>query len=178
MEHPLQELIDRDQIWRVLQCYSRGLDRLDRALVRSCYWDDAIEDHGDFVGYPDDFIEWADRATLSFKSTQHGLLNHVCELRGEEAYCETYYLFSGVTGGDTDFLATGRYIDHFQRRDGVWRIANRVRVLEGKFDIPSSNRGTNLASANSVHDSWRAERDKSDVSYHRPLVPRRPARSV
>ena len=36
MERALREMIDRQQIWQVLQRYGRGLDRLDRELLRSC----------------------------------------------------------------------------------------------------------------------------------------------
>ena len=45
MEKKLRELIDRQEIWQVLQNYGRGLDRFDRELLRSCYFDDAIDDH-------------------------------------------------------------------------------------------------------------------------------------
>ncbi|AOR78019.1 nuclear transport factor 2 family protein [Novosphingobium resinovorum] len=85
----LAELIDRHAIHQVLLRYARGLDRLDNALVRGCYWDDAIEDHGHFVGTPGDFVPWADRTTLLFETTQHAILNHVCDLQGDEAFCET-----------------------------------------------------------------------------------------
>ena len=63
LEQKLRELVDRDEIHRVMVRYARGLDRLDFELVRSCYWDDAIEDHGNYVGQPDDFIRWADETT-------------------------------------------------------------------------------------------------------------------
>ena len=61
LERRIREQLDRDEILRVLMRYARGLDRLDNALARSCYWDDAIEDHGNYVGRPDDFISWAAR---------------------------------------------------------------------------------------------------------------------
>ena len=82
----LRELIDRHEIWQVLLRYGRGLDRVDNELARSCYWDDAIEDHGNFVGAPDDFIAWADQVTLRFKSTTHSVMNHWCDLAGDEAH--------------------------------------------------------------------------------------------
>ena len=56
LERRLRDQLDREEIWRVMQNYGRGLDRLDFELVRSCYWDDAIEDHGNYVGSPDEFI--------------------------------------------------------------------------------------------------------------------------
>lgn len=174
LERKLREQLDRDEIWRVMQKYGRGLDRLDVPLVRSCYWDDAIEDHGNFVGTPDTFIEWANMTTRAFLSSQHGLLNHFCELDGDDAYCETYYLFTGISADPPHFMSTGRYIDHFQKRNGEWRIANRVCIIEGKFDLPDSAVGTGLPPAYTPEEPCQAARDRNDVSYHRPPVPRRP----
>jgi hypothetical protein len=174
LERKLREIVDRSEISRVMQKYGRGLDRLDKALAMSCYWEDAIEDHGNYVGHPSDFIDWADTTTLAFQSSQHGLLNHSCDLQGDDAYCETYYLFTGVTGGPMNFMSTGRYIDHFQKRDGVWKIANRVCIIEGKFDVPASTVGLDLPPAYTPEEPCQAARDRTDVSYHRPPVPRRP----
>jgi hypothetical protein len=178
LEHRLREQLDRDEIWRVMQRYGRGLDRLDFELARSCYWDDCIEDHGSFVGTPDDFIPWADQNTLHYQSSQHGLLNHFCDLVGDDAYCETYYLFTGVAAQPPHFMSTGRYIDHFQKRAGAngpeWRIANRVCIIEGKFDLPDSAISAGFPPAYTEAEPCQAARDRRDVSYHRPPVPRRP----
>lgn len=172
LERKLVELVDRDEIHRVMLRYARGLDRLDNALVRSCYWDDATEDHGHFVGAPDDFIAWADGTTLMFQSTQHAILNHFCDLQGDDAFCETYYQFTGVTAEPPHFVSTGRYIDHFQKRDGEWRIFNRVTIIEGTFDVPQALRTAQQPSAYSEDNPCQAARDSRDVSYHRPPVPR------
>ena len=58
--HPdVQRLLDRQAISDCVHRYSRGLDRHDDAMVASCYWDDAIDEHGPFTGSPDEFIAWA-----------------------------------------------------------------------------------------------------------------------
>lgn len=174
IQRQLRELTDRQAIWNVLLRYARGLDRIDAELVRSCYFDDAIEDHGHFVGYPDAFVEWGCGVSRSFLSTQHGLLNHYCELDGDDAYCETYFLFSGVKAEPPHFLSTGRYVDHFQRRRGEWRIANRVTVVEGKFDVPEAAISAAMPSAYGPGEVHPASRDRGDVSYQRPPRPRQP----
>ena len=171
----LADLIDRHEIHQVLLRYARGLDRLDNALVRSCYWDDAIDDHGHFVGAPDAFIAYADSTTLLFKTSQHGILNHFCDLQGEDAYCETYYHFSGVTEQGPNFMSTGRYVDHLQKRGGEWRIANRVTIVEGAYDVPKAVHAPDPLTAYTPDNPCQATRDGNDVSYHRPPVPRRPA---
>ena len=176
LEQKLREMVDRHEIWQVLLRYARGLDRLDVELASSCYFDDAIEDHGDFVGKPDDFIVWANRSSMLFKSTQHAVLNHACELSGDNAHCETYYVFTGVAEKPPHLLSTGRYVDHFQKRDGEWRIANRVAIVEGVFDLNDSqiSRGLRMPSSYSKADAQPATRDRGDVSYQRPVRPRLP----
>lgn len=174
LEARLREMLDRQAIWQVMQRYGRGLDRLDVALARSCYFDDAIEDHGHYVGDPDGFIQWANNVSLMYKSTQHGILNHYCELQGDDAYCETYYLFTGVREEPPHFMSTGRYIDHFQRRNGEWRIANRVTIVEGTYDLPEALSQAGMPPAYGPDEVCPATRDKNDVSYHRPPIPRPP----
>ncbi|MEO6717054.1 MAG: nuclear transport factor 2 family protein [Novosphingobium sp.] len=178
LEKKLRDLVDRDEIHQVMIRYGRGLDRLDFELARSCYWDDAIEDHGNYVGHPDDFIAWADGTTIAHESTQHAILNHFCDLQGDDAWCETYYQFTGVRAEPPHFISTGRYIDHFQKRAGKsgpeWRIANRVCIIEGKFDIADSAMNALVPPAYTADEPCQAARDRTDVSYHRPLVPRQP----
>ena len=173
LERQLRDMADRDAIRQVMLRYARGLDRLDSALARSCYWDDATEDHGHFVGPPDDFIAWADGTTLRFEVTQHAILNHVCELAGDDAYCETYYHFTGLNAEGPHFMSTGRYVDHFQRRGGEWRIANRVCIVEGQFDVSQAASTALMPPAYTEADPCQATRGPDDVSYHRPPVPRR-----
>ena len=181
LEKRIREQLDRDEIFRVMQRYARGLDRLDHELARSCYWDDAIEDHGNYVGHPDDFIDWADSTTVAYLSTQHGILNHSCDLQGNDAWCETYYQFTAVSAAPPHFVSTGRYVDHFQKRPGAngpeWRIANRVCIIEGKFDIADSAMNALMPPAYTAEEPCQAARDRSDVSYHRPLVTRQPKAS-
>jgi hypothetical protein len=174
LEAKLREMVDRHEIHQVMLRYCRGLDRLDRALVRSCYWDEAIEDHGSYVGHPDDFIDWADQTTLAHRYTQHAIMNHYCELDGDQAYSETYYQFTGVKDTPPHFISTGRYVDHFQKRNGEWRIADRVCLIEGKFDVADAAINALMPPAYSEDEPCQERRDRSDVSYHRPPVPRRP----
>jgi hypothetical protein len=173
METKLRELIDRSEIWQVMQRYGRGLDRLDVELARSCYFDDAIEDHGDYVGAPDDFIAWANMTSETFIDYHHGLMNHSCELDGDNAYCETYYLFTGVARKAPHLLSMGRYIDHFQKRNGEWRIANRVALIEKNFELADASLWPTRSRAD-VPDLPVGTHDRSDVSYHRPPRPRTP----
>jgi hypothetical protein len=174
MEEKLREIIDRHEIWQVLLRYSRGLDRFDRELVQSCYFDDAIDDHDNYVGKVEDFIDHANKSSEYFVAHHHGVMNHSCELDGDNAYCETYYLFTGYAAKPPHLLSMGRYIDHFQRRNGEWRIANRVAIVEANFDLSPSNAQPIGKSPYGPDERQPSTRDRNDVSYHRPPRPRQP----
>jgi hypothetical protein len=174
MEQKLREMIDRHEIWQVMMRYGRGLDRFDRELVRSCYWDEATEDHGNWVGGVEDFIDWANMTSAYCERHHHGMQNHSCDLQGDNAYCETYYLFIGVRAEPPHAMSIGRYVDHFQKRNGEWRIANRVCLIEGNFELADSALAAQTPSWYGGTETQPNTRDRSDVSYARPPVPRKP----
>lgn len=170
----LRNLVDRDEIWAVMLRFARGIDRFDRELVRSAYHDDATDDHGVFVGSANDFIDWALELHNNSQSITHHLLtNHSCEVDGDEAHAETYYTFIGVNLKPPHLLSMGRYVDHLQRRQGVWRISSRVCVIEHNFDIADSAVFGLAAPPPGLAPPLPATRDRDDLSYQRPLVPRR-----
>lgn len=177
LETRLRELIDRQDIWSLLLRYARGLDRLDTDMVRSCYWDDAIDDHHMFVGSPDAFIDWATTHTRKTSVEQHHIVtNHMCEIDGDDAHAETYYTFISANIAPPHLLSIGRYIDHFQRRDGVWKMANRVTVIEKTFDLHENANDAIARAGDTRHGPLLpATRDRDDLSYLRPVTPRRPA---
>jgi hypothetical protein len=130
----LQELIDERDIRRVLLTYARGIDRMDVDLVRSVYWPEATDSHGVFKGTREEFLEWVFPLLEKQTMTMHHLANILIDLEGDSAGVETYGVayHSGKPEGDLRFnYAAGfRYVDRFERRDGEWRIADRITVIE------------------------------------------------
>jgi hypothetical protein len=169
LREQLQRLTDRAEIYDCMQRYARGMDRRDRALLRSAYHDGAVDDHVGFVGVVDDFIDW----TFAYHATQtryqHYLLNHTVELNGDEAHAETYYLFAGTDRQPANdmTLSGGRYVDRLERRDGRWAIADRVCVVEWNSESTSFITDEVLAMLPDVRG---ATHDRDDPSYTRPLV--------
>jgi hypothetical protein len=163
----LQELIDRADIHDALLRYTRGVDRLDEELLRSAYHPDAIDDHGIFRGTVEEFIAWAFAGhRAGHHGEQHYITNHTCEIDGDVAHTETYFMMVGRNRTGTPVtLHGGRYIDQFERREGNWRIAHRVSMVEWtggvtEADLPPVDRKENGTVA----------RDRSDTSYDRPLL--------
>jgi len=50
VEDQLELLLAERAITRILHSYSRGADRCDLELMRSCYWPDGTDDHGSYNG--------------------------------------------------------------------------------------------------------------------------------
>jgi hypothetical protein len=101
-------------------------------------------------------------------------LNHSCEIDGDIAHAETYYLFTGRNRDDTNWIAGGRYIDRLERRESVWKIALRCNAIEWSGMIPTMP--IPFASVPGVHANGVPSRNEQDPSYRRPLVNRREAR--
>jgi hypothetical protein len=130
----LQALLDKQEIYDVIVRYCRGIDRVDEALVRSCYHPDAFDDHGMFQGPATEFAAYAVQGLASMERTMHCIHNVAIELIGDtavsEAYCVAYHRMASRDGGDADHLVGVRYVDRFERRGGPWLIAHRTVVYE------------------------------------------------
>lgn len=133
MDPALQRLVDKQAITETLMRYCRGVDRLDRALLESVYWPDALDDHVTYVGDRDGFIEYV-FAVLKDMQTSHMLANILIELAGDaQAHSETYYLVyheMPTPLGGQEFVVGGRFLDTFEKRDGDWRILKRTMVVD------------------------------------------------
>jgi hypothetical protein len=127
----LQELYDKQLLHENLMLYCRGIDRMDRELVRSTYWPDSTDDHGGYVGPGQ---EWAD-AGLAYRdrlhSNNHHVSNVLIRIAGNRAERESMFL-NVVNFKDPalSFFLGGRYRDLCEKRDGEWRILTRVCVWD------------------------------------------------
>jgi ketosteroid isomerase-like protein len=180
LEQAVLELQDRQAIHDCLMTYSRGVDRLDRELLLSVYHPDAIDDHGLFVGGPEEFADWAIAMhTATHHSHQHCIFNVTCELEGDVAHTEAYYMFVGMNRrGKALAVSGGRYIDRFEKRDGRWAVAARVCVRDwSPLDEPPEQLDQSTLTIAPLDEQTTAlmrsgsqvARDRSDPSYARPL---------
>jgi ketosteroid isomerase-like protein len=169
----LRILKDRFEIMDCIHRYCRGIDRGDRALALSAYHPDAIDDHGVFVEVASRFVDWALSTHLENQvSHQHAVTNHSCELDGDTAHAETYFLYQGTNRSGPDTLSGGRYVDRFERRAGKWAIAARVCVVEWISDLGKDSTPPDFKAA--LTGNGTRARNTSDISYMRPLRVTRP----
>jgi hypothetical protein len=160
LEKRLQELVDRQDIERVVRLYCRAIDRLDLELLKSVYHPDGTDDHGSFSGNAHEF---ADTIIPSLREAivdgMHTITQSVVDVQGAYATAESYYLaYQRCPGGrekvaaffgeryaqsvradidkDHDYFCGGRYIDLFEKRGGQWKILRRKITNEWNMVRP------------------------------------------
>jgi hypothetical protein len=137
----VQLLLAEREVKNVVLRYCRGVDRMDLALVRSCYHPDADDHHGDFAGGVDEALHWVWDVLATYSSTVHLVANMLVEIDPAtpwSARCESYGMalhFDGGEGGRRGQAIGFRWIDDLERRassDGVveWRFSRRVATTE------------------------------------------------
>lgn len=124
----LDELLAKQEIYELAANYSRGLDRLDPALLRAQFFEDAYCEYGFYNGPAGPFVDFAIAALGDHAANHHMLGNVLIEVDGDEAFGEVYfqaYHKVAVEDGFEDTIIAGRYVDRYERRDGVWKFAYR-----------------------------------------------------
>jgi ketosteroid isomerase-like protein len=153
----LQRWIDKLALAELVAILSSAVDRADRDRIASCYAEDSFDDHGTFKGSGQEFADFVCRPGPM--STMHHLLGQsVFDVRGDEAWGETFYVFHGA-GGGAQVSGYGRYVDYFRRVGRTWKLAYRRVVPDA---VPA---GDDSAAYTQPH------REPSDPSYDRRRSP-------
>jgi len=169
MQARLKALVDRQDISDALIRFARGMDRFDRDLFLSAFHEDAVIDAGPYVGGAAGLYDWASGLHEAGQfATQHNLLNQTVDLDGDSAHVETYYLFAGRNRDESVWVAGGRYINRFDKRDDQWRIAMHCNAIEWSSVLQGA--GNPFAGLPDLLVNGEARRDAQDLSYRRPLT--------
>jgi hypothetical protein len=167
-------LMDRTEILDCISRHARGCDRHDIDLITAAYHSDGVDEHGHAINAGPEYGVWANKTHAETSRVHtHNITTHTCEIDGDTAHAESYAIVVLVSPDATNAqLITGRYIDRLERQDGQWRIAVRRSTVEGMF----------LADARVLQSTFFTEkgylvgtRDRSDLSYQRPLTIEAPA---
>ncbi len=137
MDQKLTEMLDCEAIRTCVARLARGEDRRNADLIRACWWPDARFDYGVHGGDFDAYLAWVVPGADAIKDTQHLLGQTHVELHGATAKAETHvfsYHRVDMGEGDRDTCIGGRYLDSFEKRDGEWRIADRVMLYDWEQD--------------------------------------------
>jgi hypothetical protein len=165
-ETKLQYMLDRLEIQDVIHRYARGLDRHDDDVLRSVFHEDAVDNHGPWVGGREAFVTWANGPCHGHTNAHlHQITTHNCEIDGDVAHTESYCQWvHRLKDEETVWVGGGRYVDRLEKRDGEWRIVVRRLVLDFFYEAKGTVYGT-PAQLEYAKGTW----DRSDISYERPL---------
>ncbi len=149
----IRELLDKQAITEQLSAYCRGVDRIDLDLIRSVFHPGAIADYGTmFTGTGHEFADFIGQVHPPMSAHSHLIGSISITVSGDIAGSESYVLarlrFTGADALATDTVTQGRYLDEWQRIDGIWRISHRrylhtldeTRVVERPMMEPSGTR--------------------------------------
>lgn len=159
----LDDIIAKQEITDLVGRYMRGLDRLDRELLRSVFHDNAYTDYGFYKGGPDGFVEMAHGALKNHLSNHHMIGQTNIDIDGNVAYGEIYFqAFHRIIeqGNERDLIISGRYVDRYEKRNGQWKIIFRSEINDWARNDPASD-----GYFRSQPDSLRGARKPEDVIY-------------
>jgi ketosteroid isomerase-like protein len=136
----LEELEARTAIEDCLKRFARAVDRQDWNAAREAYHDGAFDDHGFFKGSPDALIAQVAKMHADQDHSMHFNTNVLIEFQAQDrAFVETYVLVlqryragaPNAPAGSQGLrnLASARYLDRFEKRNGKWRVAHRTLVF-------------------------------------------------
>ena len=135
------EMIARVKIADTLTRYSRGIDRCDIDTLLAVFWPEGTCNYGTGVSNAHDWARNTVAALKGMLRTQHAISNLCIDLDGDKAqaetYCQAYHELDGPDGR-TEMVVGGRYLDHLERRDGVWKILSRVYVMDWNRNVAST----------------------------------------
>lgn len=138
----LQQLLDKDAIRDLVLRYCRAIDRRDYDALAELYHDDATDDHSPmYQGSAKGYLEWLPSMLETMTVTSHMVQNHLIVVDGDRAEGEvsmiSYHLTRDPDGADIEIVIGGRYLDHYEKRDAVWRFARRKIVMDWNQIQPS-----------------------------------------
>jgi hypothetical protein len=164
----LTALLERDKIRDCVVRLARGEDRRDAAMISAAYWPDSMTYYGVFAGTFPEYLAWVVPGADAIPCTQHVLGQSFVQLEGDTAKVETQVIsYHRVNLGsqEHDTVVGGRYLDRMEKRDGEWRIANRMMLYDWYHDLGAANdwsQGVMGLPFSAEHFSGRAHGDYSE----------------
>jgi hypothetical protein len=136
-----RDLLDRQAINDNMLRYCRAVDRFDLELLKSTYWEDGTDDHGQYIGPPHPFAESVVASKGMYESLYHLTGPMLIEMKGHQARAETWFfcvmIFNNTTdNAGRDFLLGGRYKDLYEKRNGQWKVLRRTCIWDWNQDHP------------------------------------------
>lgn len=136
MDEMMIELIDREKIRDCMMRYAQGVDRCDIDVLKSVYWPDGTDWHGDFNGNAHEFCNFIipvlQKTMVMCQHFLGGSLIRFVDRTSAlvETYSQNFHVMRNEDGDNYDLVVGSRYLDKMEKRSDEWRILNRVVMVE------------------------------------------------
>jgi hypothetical protein len=161
IEHDLRILVDKQAIRDVLSGYCRGLDRMDKEMATSVWWEGGTAFYdGMFEGTGHGFIDWVWQSHAGMERHSHQITQVLIDVEGDQATSEAYvtvvlWTLPDADGEQSEIVGRGRYLDRWSRRGDRWAIEHRIHLLDMSTYLPLTRGDVSAGST----------RDGSDLSF-------------
>lgn len=134
----LDQAVSRLAIHDLVMTYCRGVDRADADMLASIFWEDGSVVSGIVNGSGADFASGVtDYCRSNLDYCFHSVANEWIEVKGDHGVGE-HYVIAHLSAGGQDVMTGGRYLDRYERRGGVWKIASRTFIADWNTAHPVS----------------------------------------
>ena len=140
LDERVREMLDHHEITQLIAEYCHGCDRCDTELMASTYWEDSWDNHGVSQAPGPEYARMTVPAIREETRTlSHHLGQSLIKVEGNEAGAQTYYLAVTLTnapdGTPMCNQLGGRYVDRLERREGRWKVKERITVRDWSISL-------------------------------------------
>ena len=127
----VNDLLAEQAVRKAATCYSRGVDRSDLELLKSAFHDDAEVRYGSYDGHYEEFCKTVVDGQAGMDYTTHTVVNEYYDIDSDNNKGKgEIYVLAFLSMAGSEYLVAGRYIDHYECRDGDWRITLRQYIYD------------------------------------------------
>lgn len=137
----IDQAVSKQALHELNTAYCRAADRADDALMHSLWHPDAKVSYGEYSGGFEGFCDYWAGVRDHFERLTHLIGTDYYQITGDRAVGETQVARIEVLerkSGVTDRMIGGRFLDRFERRDGVWKLTGRAFVLDWNVNRPTT----------------------------------------
>jgi ketosteroid isomerase-like protein len=173
----LLALTAKDEIRDLVYSYCQAVDRHDFDKLATLYHEGAVDEHGfNATGSAAEFFAKLPTLVAHAAVQQHNVTNITIRVDGSYAEGECYFIAYHLwedPDGHSEVLLGGRYLDKYERRDGVWKI--RQRRVVGDW-LRTNHGADNELDHPKAAGMYRGRKDAKDPAYEFFRLFRRGAR--
>ncbi len=137
----IDRAVSKQALHEINTAYCRAADRADDGLMRGLWHEGAKVSSGEYSGGFGGFCDYWAGVRDRFERIAHLIGNDYYEIAGDRAVGETQVARIEVLPrktGTVDRMIGGRFLDRFERRDGVWKLSGRAFVLDWNVNRPTT----------------------------------------